>query len=379
MERTSKRRIRLAFTLVAAISIGLLLVYHFTAAIVSARIQAALGPRATMGPIHVGLRTVEVEDLRVAAPQGWPAGDVLEARKVTLEPVLRSLFAAGPLQIARVKIDDAVLTCLRQPGGRVRILPELAVLNSEAANPSKAATITIDVLQVERARVEIYDATVRTPPYQIVFEPVEATFQNIQLPRREGRITFQVRGLGPRAGSQGQTGAVDAGGWIDPAPGDSEIATHVRGAPLVALEPYLIKATEAGVRSGTLDLDLAADVHQGHLDAPGTLTLNHLELKPSDRGLATFMGVSRELVLKGMENSHGEIQIRFTLDGNLADPQFSLNEGIAMRASAGLAEALGVSVSTVAKSVGSVGGSGASLAGKVVQGAGDVVNQFLGK
>ena len=81
----------------------------------------------------------------------------------------------------------------------------------------------------------------------------------------------------------------------------------------MALQPYLLRAKEASVTRGTLDLPLDAKVIGQRLNAPG----------------------------------------RFTLEGKLDDPKFSLNELFAARFAVGLAEKLGVSLSGMVEGVGS--------------------------
>ena len=96
------------------------------------------------------------------------------------------------------------------------------------------------------------------------------------------------------------------------------------------------------------------------LNAKGTLKLHDLVL--DDRG--GFMGLPRQAAVDMLKNERKDIQIQFSLQGNLDDPRFSINESLATRFSAGLAEALGVSVSSLGKSVGSAAtGIGSALKG----------------
>ena len=107
---------------------------------------------------------------------------------------------------------------------------------------------------------------------------------------------------------------------------------------------------EAGIKRGTLDLDVHATVDKNKLHAPGQLTLVGLELNSGSGMLSTFSGVPRQAVLAAMSKK-GRIDVKFTLDGRLDDPSFSLNESLATRITSGLADSLGVSVSGVVKGV----------------------------
>jgi hypothetical protein len=79
---------------------------------------------------------------------------------------------------------------------------------------------------------------------------------------------------------------------------------------------------------------------------------------------SSFMGLPQQAAVNMLKNERQDIQMQFSLQGNLDDPRFSLNESLAMRFSAGLAEALGVSVSGLGKSVGNAAtGIGSALRG----------------
>ena len=142
-------------------------------------------------------------------------------------------------------------------------------------------------------------------------------------------------------------------GRLTPATKDADLKADARGVDLVALQPYLLKVSEGGVKRGSLDLALHARVKAQQLNAPGRLTLTNLELAPAPGMLGTFAGVPRQAVVAAMERN-GRIEVAFTLEGRLDDPAFSLNESLATRLAGGLAESLGVSLSGVVEGVGNV-------------------------
>jgi hypothetical protein len=137
-----------------------------------------------------------------------------------------------------------------------------------------------------------------------------------------------------------------------PSTRDSQLRSTLRGIDLVALQPYLLKAADGGVRAGTLDLELASTVERARLRAPGRLSLSGLELAPAS---GSFLGLPREAVLALLKNRAGRIELDFVLDGRLDDPRFSLSEDLAVRVAAGLAESLGVGLGDLARGVGGAG------------------------
>ncbi len=157
-------------------------------------------------------------------------------------------------------------------------------------------------------------------------------------------------------------------GWAEIASKDSEIATRLHGVDLVAFEPYLVKASETGVRRGALDLELKSTVRKNALRAPGTITLSNVELVSRGGTFNTFMGMPRTAFIGALKNRNGQITVKFALEGNLADPKFSLNESFARHIASSIGETLGVSVEGLARGVGDaargVGGAVMKLFGK---------------
>ena len=147
-------------------------------------------------------------------------------------------------------------------------------------------------------------------------------------------------------------GRLHVAGRVTLATQDADIRARFAGVDLVALQPYLIKVSETGVRRGTLDLRLDAKVKDQRLRAPGHLTLSDLQLHSSGV-LGTFAGVPRQAVIAAMSRN-GRLELDFTLEGRLDDPKFSLNENLAVQVASGLARSLGVSVGGVVEGVGNM-------------------------
>ncbi len=168
-------------------------------------------------------------------------------------------------------------------------------------------------------------------------------------------------------GVQGD-GKLGIDGWLDPVSLDSDIATNLNGVDLITLQPYLIKAAETGVKRGKLDMTLHSRVENNRLKAPGSVTLVGLELESGNGAMATFMGVPRRAVIASLKDKGDRIVVPFTLEGNLDDPRFSLNDSLASHLGGAVASVLGISVEGLAHGVGSA-----------AQGVEGVVKKLLGK
>jgi len=122
------------------------------------------------------------------------------------------------------------------------------------------------------------------------------------------------------------------------------------------------------VHRGMLDLELKSVVRDNHLNAPGKMTLTDLELESGNGLMGTFMGVPRKAVIASLRNNQNQIVVPFTLEGNLSDPHFSLNENLAARLGGGVASTLGISIEGLAHGV-----------GNAAQGVEGMVHKIFGK
>lgn len=381
-----------ALAALVAIAAGLYLV---AARSIESAVLESLGPNATIGAVRIRPGRVEIERLSVAAPEGWPARETLAARRVVVVPELSTLLGAR-VRIASVTVEDAYLSVLRTGDGRVRLLPRLlkdtpmgegapparapgppasragvtaapATGSTAAAAPDAAHSTTIGRIVLRGGALEFFDASVRRPPHALRVEAVSAELEDLVLPALDARTRLRLDGTVKAAAgrSPAHDGRVSIEGWAVPSTRDSQLRSTLRGVDLVALQPYLLKAADAGVRAGTLDLELASTVERARLRAPGRLTLTGLELAPAS---GSFLGLPREAVLALLKNRAGRIELDFVLDGRLDDPRFSLSEDLAVRVAAGLAESLGVGLGDLARGVGGAGQRAIDAASGAIRG-----------
>jgi len=362
------RRLLLALLLLAGLGFA-----AFQAAIhlLKGKIEQTLGARGEVQEICVGLSSVEILGLRLPAPAAegkaaWPAADLLRAERVVVVPSLADLLGAR-IVLSSIRIEGAYLSILRTPEQKLRVLPGLtgqpAKPAGEAGTPVPA--ISIGRIELVDSAVEYFDASIQRSPLKIRLEQINVAIDDLLLPDLKGQSRLQITGIvkGPK-----NDGRLEIGGVIELASKESDLKARLRGVDLLAFKPYLIRATDTGVKHGSMDLDLHSTIQRKRLHAPGTLTLNQLELA----GGGAFMGVPQAAVIGLMKNKAGQISINFALDGNLDDPRFSLNEQLLGRMGAGLAETAGISLEGLAKGVGSAGSS-------VAKGIGDSVGKLFGK
>lgn len=344
--KKSHRILLIVLALLAALALAMVLGLRYAVATLKAQIEQALGPESEVTEVVVGWSAIELRGIRIKAPKGWPAPDALRAARVVITPDLAGLFSAR-VHVPRIVIEDPYLSVLRTREGSVRLLPSL--LEKPKTEAASAVPVSIGSVVLQDGVLEFYDASVRQPAHRTRLEKLQAQVEDLQIPALTGRTKLELDGV--IKGVQ-RDGTLAIKGWAELASRNSEIRTQLKGVDLVALQPYLIKSSETGVRRGALDLQLQSRVRDNRLHAPGRATLADLELTAGGGPFATFMGVPRQAVIASLKNRDGRISVDFTLEGNLDDPKFSLNENFALRMGTAVAQGLGISLEGLTRGVG---------------------------
>ncbi|BBP97389.1 hypothetical protein BSFA1_25180 [Burkholderia sp. SFA1] len=338
------------------------------------RIIETLGPNGSVEEIDVGFGHVTLSRVRLRGPKDWPTNDAMRAERIVLDVDMQSLISR-PIHLRSVSVDNYYLSIVRSADGRVRILPDLKETASEAdarsGNTEREKHAQeeklIDRVSFERGSMEFYDSTVQNPPYRVLIGDARATVEHIRLPALTDRTELTMTGSikGPS-----HTGTVTWGGWMIIANKDSQTRATLRNVDVATLDPYLLKkaGAKAAVTGGTIDMVIDAAVKDYRIHAPGTLTLNHLQISDTGNPLDTFLSIPTKAAIAALSNRKEQIKLDFVLDGDLRDPKFSLNESLSKKLAAGFAKALGVSAEGVARG-----------AGDTVRGIGNALKNLLGQ
>ncbi len=360
-------RALIALVILAVVLSGAL---YFGARVLKGKVEQALGSESEIGEVRLGFGSVDVLKLRIKAPAGWPAAETLRAERIVIRPDLLALLSAR-IRISSIDIEGGYVSALRGNDGKLRVVPSLLDKKGEKTG-DKDPEVSIGAIELKDGVLEFFDATVRRPPHKIRLEKLQAKVTNLNLPELDEKSSLHLDGVlkGVRT-----DGTLRIDGWMRFGNRDSDLRNTLRGVDLLALQPYLLKTAETGVRKGTLDLDLQASIKANRLHAPGTLTLNGLEL---DSG-GTFMGMPRAAVVSLMKDKSDKITIHFTLEGRLDDPNFRLNEGFSTKITSSLGSLVGISVEGLAKGAGVLGQKGVEAAGSAAEGVGKAVRGLFGK
>jgi len=338
------------------------------------RIIETLGPSGSVEEIDVAFGQVTLSRVRLRGPKDWPASDAMRAERIVLDVDMRSLITK-PVHLRSVSVDNYYLSIVRSAEGRVRILPGLRETAQEAnATPDSKEREEhareeklIDRVSFERGSMEFFDGSVQNPPYRVLIGDARATVDHIHLPALTDRTELSMTGSikGPS-----HTGNVTWGGWMVIANKDSQTRATLRNVDVATLDPYLLKkaGAKAAVTGGTIDLSIDATVKAYRIHAPGTLTLNHLQISDAGNPLDTFLSIPTKAAIAALKDRKEQIKLDFVLDGDLRDPKFSLSESLSKKLAAGFAKVLGVSAEGVARG-----------AGDTVRGIGNALKNLLGQ
>jgi hypothetical protein len=363
--------------IVLVLAIGAVVGFRMAVGVIKDKIVAALGPGSEIQELGVGWSAVEVVGLRIRGPAGWPTADALRAERVAVVPSLRSLLS-GEIRVSSITVVRPYLSALRTKDGRLRVVPSLLerpAAKGQGGTGVPASAVRIERITLEDGVVELYDATVASPPLKIRVEQLRAAMRDVLVPALTGQTAFDLSGVVKGVRHDGRAAVK---GWAEVATKDSSVKMELRGVDLVLLQPYLSKAAEVRIQKGALDLDLQSDVRKNRLKAPGKVSIANLEFAPGKGGLDTFMGMPRGAVLAFLKDKNDKITVNFALEGDINNPQFSLNEVFSTRLAASMAESLGVSIRGVAEGAGSLGRKGADVVWEAAKGIGGAFQSLFG-
>lgn len=317
-----------------------------------------LGPGSSVEEVNLHWGWVELRGVRVPPSEGWPAPDSLTADTVDIYPDVSTIFG-DTIHIRDAKGRGVYMSVLRTSDRQIRFLP--TILPRPPHDPSKPPPrdVTIARATVEGSTLDLFDASVASPPHHVKVVGVEGEAADMLFPSLATKVTFHVKGHSQEP--DGGTGAVD--GWTVFAQRECEVRVKLDDVDIARMQPYFLRHQESGSASGRLDLEMDARIHDHYLDAPGRMQLTDFELDAGEGPVATFMGLPRKAVIAAMADKHGRIDLTFEMKGNLGDAKFSLNESFATRVAAGLGTALGVTVGGIVKGIGEVGEQGLKAVG----------------
>ncbi len=310
--------------------------------LIQPRLQKVMGPGLTLEEIklritHLSLRGIQYED---------PDSKLrfLEVKEIRIYPSLLSLLEKS-IRIRELEFLQPSFFFYRSRVGGVagswlatRTESGGKEISEEKEKRGESIPIRIDRIRIQKGSVDFEDRKVAEPPSQIKLRDVDFEIKNVGYPIASvhSPIRFDAKMSGK--------GRIDIQGWIDPSNMDMETFLKVRGMEVKTFESYYRKRVSAKIESGYVDMDSKVVVKDGRVDAPGELGLIDLRVK---EGGGMVFWIPAETLVPLLEKRGHQIKAKFHVEGNVENPQFSLQETFLTQVAIALTQALGIPIKVV--------------------------------
>lgn len=304
----------------AALVIAALLGAYFAVRSITETIEGVLGPQGEAAEIRVRLTRIELTDVRIGAPRGWPAEHVLRAKRVVITPNPLRYFSER-LEVMRIDVEDGYLSAARgRGGGGFRVLPNFAGRDRKEGERDSARPATIHEIALSGITLEIFDAMAGGKPRKVRIEDVEGSLEDLRVPELDTRTRVDLKG---RVKGPNRNGTLSVKGAVEVRERSAELTTRARDVDLMLFESYVARGAGSEIESGRFDLDLQSRVRKQRIQASGTLTIEALKLKPSESFVAALAALPRRAALAKLEDEQGRIALPFEIAGELDAPRIT--------------------------------------------------------
>lgn len=369
-----RRRILLvACSLLALMTTGTLFVLarHLTG-LVEAVLRKSVGPELSLGSITAGWNRVVLKDIRIRRNGPGPLNERLRIERVVVTPSFRALFSRR-LEIGLLRLERPMALIEIGPDGKlISPLPLVADKNKAlASRPAEPPlSLRIDRIELENGELVVLDRHARhrttaglsnpREGYHLLrFPKLMVRADDLQYPLSTAQMRVKLALAAP------EKGTLTIDGTMALANLDTRLTLSLRQWDLTRFRPYYQKQGDLPVTHGLLDGDATITIAKHRLNVPGEIRLKGLQLDLSG-GRGLFLGMPATAVLGFLKNNKDEINVPFTLTGDLSNPRFQVRQSLVDQIATGVAGKIGIPiVSDVAKGVIYLGGKGIEGIGKL--------------
>jgi uncharacterized protein involved in outer membrane biogenesis len=171
------------------------LAFRMATQVLKGKVMAALGPGSEVAELKVGWSSVELVDLNLEGPTGWPTARSFHAERVKIVPSLRTLLT-DKIEIVSLSVDKPYLSMVRVPGKLVMVPTLIETRQKEKDRRSNGArstrTVAISRIAFKDGVIEVFDSTVSQPPLKIRLEAIEAVVRDVVAPSLNERTRFDL-------------------------------------------------------------------------------------------------------------------------------------------------------------------------------------------
>ncbi len=244
----------------------------------------------------------------------------------------------------------------------------------QAKKEKETVRLAVKNLAVSNGELLYMDGKIATPPYPMRITAIALTLDQVRIPFDNTPSTYTMSGKMP---GRHTTGSININGKTSFKSLDTNAKMAAQDVDITNFGPYIEKKGDAKVTRGSLDMNMNAAIHNKIIHAPAKTVIRNLELAQGKGVGSRLMGIPRVALIKFLETSHDRIEIDFTIEGNLDNPQFHFGETIIKRMTVELARKLGLSVVGVGETAVSQGTKALKGVGSGLKGIGEGVKRLF--
>ncbi len=234
--------------------------------------------------------------------------------------------------------------------------------------------LAVKNLTVSNGELLYMDGNIATPPHPMRVTAIALTLDQVRIPFDNTPSTYAMLGKMP---GKHTTGDIRVSGRTSFKNLDTNAKIAAQDVDITNFGPYVEKKGDAKVTRGSLDMNMNAVIQNKIIHAPAKTVIRNLELAEGKGVGSRLMGIPRVALIKFLETSNNRIEIDFTVEGNLDNPQFSFGETIIKRMTVELAKKLGLSVVGIGETAVSQGTKALKGVGGGLKGIGEGVKRLF--
>lgn len=349
MMRSKKLFLRIGVPLLVLLIVAVFLLIRNANVIIQHELEAFLGKGFSVERIGLHWGSVRAEGITLDRPDGKRA---FSTERLSVTANFLNLIRRKNI-ISRVSLENPVILYEVDPGGRM--VPFIPDKKSEKQAKNKSSessqSFLIKSFAVDGGSLDYLDRSVRGGPVKIPFRNIDLRVDDLVVPPSDSVSSYR---LGAAVSGKGSSGTVNASGTLNPKTKDTKTKLMIKNLDVTLLKPYYQKKGDVDVTRGFVSVDADIVIKNSRIASSGKIILR--ELAFSDKG-GTFLGLPLSAVMAMMKNSRGEIDLDFSIEGDLNNPKFNIANSIVEKLALSLAKTLGLPLESIGKSVFDFGGS----------------------
>jgi hypothetical protein len=350
---TKKKIIYGLVALAAFLALAIALLAYNANKIIKHELQQFLGKGFSVEEISLRWGHVEVREIRLLRPdskEAFSAKD-LEVRAdfiglIKKEDVISDITLDTPNLFLEVDKRGKIIFPWPKRGNNGR------TDRVQGKSPDKGARpFLIKKFKIKHGSLDYLDRKVSARPALIQLREVRAELHDFSTPPDNRMSDYAIAASIP---GRLKKGSLKAEGTLNRSTRDTKSKLAIRDLDITQLRPYFEKKGDVEVTQGLLSLDADIVVEKAKINSSGKIMIRGLAFRTDSGGI---LGLPQLAVTKLLKDSHEQISLDFTIEGDLNNPRFSITDSLIQQLSLSLAKLLGMPVEAISKSIFDLGGS----------------------